>query len=110
MTHPWLASYPAGRDWHLKIEPFRLETLIDEAGSRWPERTLVDFYDRRISFAAMQDLSRRVAAGLARLGVGEGAHVGLHLANVPHYPAAFFGVLKAGARVVNYSPLYAERE
>src|SRR5689334_12268024 len=110
MTHPWLASYPAGRDWHLRIEAFRVEDLIDEAAKRWPERTLVDFYDTTIGYAAMLDLSRRLAAGLRRLGIGEGAHVGLHLANVPHYIAGFFGALKAGCRVVNYSPLYAERE
>src|SRR5258708_11751549 len=58
----------------------------------------------------MRDLRRRVARGLQDLGVGVGAHIGLHLANVPHYIACFFGVLKAGARAVNFSPLYAERE
>ena len=36
-------------------------------------------------------------------------HVGLYLPNSPHYPIAFFGVLKAGGTVVNYSPLDAER-
>jgi long-chain acyl-CoA synthetase len=36
-------------------------------------------------------------------------HVGLYLPNTPHYPIAFFGVLKAGGTVVNYSPLDAER-
>ena len=38
-----------------------------------------------------------------------GVHVGLYLPNTPHYPIAFFGVLKAGGTVVNYSPLDAER-
>jgi long-chain acyl-CoA synthetase len=37
-------------------------------------------------------------------------HVGLFLPNCPHYAIAFFGVLKAGGTVVNYSPLDAEKE
>src|SRR5271166_6968820 len=51
----------------------------------------------------------RAAAGFQKLGVGPGVHVGLYLPNTPHYPIAFFGVLKAGGTVVNYSPLDALR-
>ena len=36
-------------------------------------------------------------------------HVGLFLPNTPHYVIAFFGVLKAGGTVVNYSPLDAAK-
>jgi long-chain acyl-CoA synthetase len=110
MRHPWEASYPDGLSWRHPIEPFRIEDVIDRAAERWPEHTLIDFYDRRIGFGEMLELSRRVASGLAALGLRPGDHVGLHLANVPHYVACFFGALKAGCRVVNYSPLYAERE
>ncbi len=46
---------------------------------------------------------------MQKLGVGPGVHVGLYLPNTPHYVIAFFGVLKAGGVVVNYSPLDAER-
>ncbi|MBI1774285.1 MAG: long-chain fatty acid--CoA ligase [Proteobacteria bacterium] len=108
--HPWEASYPPGRDWHAEIAAFWIDEVIDRSAARWPERTLIDFYDRRFSHRDMLDLSGRAARGLQELGVTSGTHVGLHLANVPHYVALFFGVLKAGGRVVNYSPLYAERE
>ena len=36
--------------------------------------------------------------------------VGLFLPNCPYYVICFFAVLKAGGTVVNYNPLYAERE
>jgi long-chain acyl-CoA synthetase len=39
--------------------------------------------------------------------VRPGIHVGLYLPNTPHYVIAFFGVMKAGGTVVNYSPLDA---
>ena len=35
---------------------------------------------------------------------------GLHLPNTPHFVIAFFAVLMAGGRVVNFSPLAAPRE
>jgi long-chain acyl-CoA synthetase len=47
--------------------------------------------------------------GPALLGVGPGARVALYLPNTPHYPIAFFGVLKAGGTVVNVSPLESQR-
>ena len=64
---------------------------------------------RRIKYAELDALADRAAAGLQALGVGPGVHVGLYLPNTPHYVIAFFGVLKAGGAVVNYSPLDAER-
>ena len=36
--------------------------------------------------------------------------VGLFLPNCPYYVICFFAVLKAGGTVVNYNPLYADRE
>ena len=64
---------------------------------------------RKITFAELNDLANRAAAGLQKLGVGPGIHVGLYLANTPHYLISLFGVLKAGGTVVNYSPLDAAK-
>ena len=64
---------------------------------------------RRISYAELDALANRAAAGFQKLGVEPGVHVGLYLPNTPHYVIAFFGVLKAGGAVVNYSPLDALR-
>ena len=44
------------------------------------------------------------------LGVRKGVRVGLFLPNCTYYVVCFFAVLKAGGTVVNYNPLYAERE
>src|SRR3546814_13669761 len=38
------------------------------------------------------------------------SRIGLFLPNVPHYVAAYYGALAAGATVVNFSPLYTPRE
>src|SRR3546814_125560 len=44
------------------------------------------------------------------MGYGAGDRIGLFLPNVPHYVAAYYGILKLGATVVNFSPLYTAQE
>ena len=90
--------------------PAPLESLLETAAIRWPERIAIDFYDRTFTFRELHDLAARAAKGLQALGVGPGVHVGLHLPNTPHFVIAFFAVLMAGGRVVNFSPLAAPRE
>jgi long-chain acyl-CoA synthetase len=107
---PWLKSYPPGVDWDVRLPPETLPGMFDEAVSRFGPRTCMDFMGRRWSFAAMGELVDSAAAGFRRLGVTCGTRVGLHLPNSPFFVAAFFGALKAGATVVNYSPLYVEEE
>jgi long-chain acyl-CoA synthetase len=64
---------------------------------------------RKISYRELNDLANRAALGFQKLGVKPGVHVGLYLANTPHYLISLFGVLKAGGTLVNYSPLDAEK-
>jgi long-chain acyl-CoA synthetase len=73
-------------------------------------RVLADFYGRRYSYAECYAAARRFACGLIALGIGAGDRVGLYLPNVPHYIAAYYGAMMAGAIVVNFSPLYTVEE
>jgi long-chain acyl-CoA synthetase len=107
---PWLRSYPPGVDWDVRFPPETLPGMFDEAVARFGPRTCMDFMGRRWSFTAMGALVDSAAAGFRRLGVAPGTRVGLCLPNSPFFIAAFFGALKAGAVVVNYSPLYVEEE
>jgi long-chain acyl-CoA synthetase len=111
MAHVWEKSYPPGVSWDAPLPPpVALESLLETAASKWPERTAIDFYDRTFTFRELRDLAARAAKRLQALGVGPGVHVGLHLPNTPHFVVAFFAVLMAGGRVVNFSPLAAPRE
>jgi long-chain acyl-CoA synthetase len=87
-----------------------LVDMLENTARTYPDRPLLDFLGRRYSFAEVMDGSTRVAAGLARMGYGPGDRIGLFLPNVPHYLAAYYGVLKLGATVVNFSPLYTVDE
>lgn len=109
-AYAWEKSYPKGVTWALDTPKDSLQDLFDAACTRFADRPALNFMGKRLTYAEIKDLSDRFAKGLQSLGVGPGVKVGLYLPNSPHYPIAFFGVLKAGGVVVNYSPLDAERE
>ena len=106
---PWLKSYPPGVNWDLAIEITPVQSILDDSVAKWPDRPALEFMGRQFTYRELGALTDRVAKGLQQLGVQPGVHVGLFLPNTPHYVIAFFGVLKAGGTVVNYSPLDAAK-
>jgi long-chain acyl-CoA synthetase len=107
--HRWIKNYPEGVHWNAELPLMPVQQLLDDAVKRWPDHPAIEFMGRTLSYRELGALADRAARGLQQIGVGPGVHVGLYLPNTPHYPIAFFGALKAGATVVNYSPLDAER-
>ena len=104
---PWLKSYPPGVRWDAPIEQTALQGILETSARRFADRPALQFMDKRISYAELDALAGKAAAGFQKLGVGPGVHVGILMPNTPHYVIALFGVLKAGGVVVNYSPLDA---
>ena len=104
---PWVKSYPPNVRWNAPLELTSVQSVLETAAERFGSKPALDFMNKRISYSELDALANRAAAGFQKLGVGPGVHVGLYLPNTPHYMIAFFGVLKAGGVVVNYSPLDA---
>jgi long-chain acyl-CoA synthetase len=104
---PWINSYPHGVRWDAEIVPGPVQQILEDAVAKWSDRPAISFMGKRLTYGELGLLTDRAARGLQKLGVGPGVHVGLFLPNSPHYLVAFFGVLKAGGTVVNYSPLDA---
>ena len=107
--HPWIKSYPTGVHWDAKLATMPVPQILEQSAARWPDKPAIDFMGKKVTFRELDDLANRAASGFQQLGVGPGTHVGIYLPNTPHYPITFFGVLKAGGTVVNYSPLDAEK-
>jgi long-chain acyl-CoA synthetase len=105
--HPWIRSYPEGVSWDAALQTGPVQAILEDAAATWPGQPALDFAGRVMTYAELNTLSDRMAAGLQGWGVGPGVHVGIYLPNTPHYFIAFFGILKAGGTVVNYSPLDA---
>jgi len=92
------------------LPPLSMAAAFDDSAQRMGNAPLLDFMGRHYSYAETLDGANRVACGLRALGYGPGDRIGLFLPNVPHYVAAYYGILKLGATVVNFSPLYSVEE
>lgn len=108
--HPWERAYPKDVPWNTPIAERAMFTILDEAASRFADRPAVEFLGKRYSYAEVRNLVDRMAKGLQTLGVQKGTRVGLFMPNTPYFVISYFAVMKAGGTVVNYNPLYAERE
>ena len=107
---PWLKMYPEGVDWQATLDIGPLWENLDRAVARYPNHNLLDFLDRKFTYSQIGDLVNRAARGFQDIGVGKGINVGLFLPNCPQFVVCYYGILKAGGTVVNYSPLHSEPE
>ncbi|SFP90179.1 long-chain-fatty-acid--CoA ligase [Sphingomonas rubra] len=107
---PSPAAYRHPVPWDATFDPRSMVELFEEMAARQGSAPLIDFMGRRYTYAQVRHAADRVACGLAAMGYGKGDRIGLFLPNVPHYLAAYYGVLKLGATVVNFSPLYTVAE
>ncbi|MET0309565.1 MAG: long-chain fatty acid--CoA ligase [Sphingomonas sp.] len=113
MTDPetaWRTAFQHPGAWDQVFPPLTMVDLFENSARAHPEAPLLDFLGRRYSYGETMDGANRVACGLKALGYGPGDRIGLFLPNVPHYVAAYYGILKLGATVVNFSPLYTVDE
>jgi len=112
MSRPyvWEKSYPPGISWDAPIETLTVPAMLDRSVARNAERCAISFRERRMTYRQLADSENAFAAGLLSAGIGKGDGIGCYLPNSPHHVIALFGATRAGARLVQLSPLDAERE
>lgn len=106
----WRRAYLHPSKWETDYAPLSLPAMFDASAEQHPDAALIDFYGRKYSYSEVAAGVNRVAHGLQKLGIVAGDRVGLFLPNVPHYVAAYYGAMRIGATIVNYSPLYTVEE
>ena len=106
----WDEHYSHACRWNERLEPLAVHELLTRSAAAKPNAIALDFYGRRTLYSELLDQARRFARGVQDLELGKGSRIGLFLPNTPHYPAAYYGALLAGATVVNFSPLYSPDE
>src|SRR5256714_12551062 len=109
-ARPWIRFYEQGVPAHLDIPDYPLTWLLDQAVKNYPGHPALIYYGTKISYAQLSTLANRFAVALQKLGIQKGDRVAIALPNIPQYPIAFYGALRAGAVVVPTNPLYTERE
>jgi len=108
--HAWEKSYPDNMKWDSPIVTGTLPALLDEAVADCPDQTVLEFRDWSVSYAGLRDEAEAFASALLAADLAKDQTVALFLPNTPYHPVAFFGALKAGARLAHLSPLDAPRE
>src|SRR5262245_5949572 len=108
----WLATY--GERIPAEIDPdahASVLALLEQAMQRFADRPAFRCFGETLTYADTDRLSRAFAAYLqTRLGVKKGDRVAVMLPNIPAFPLAMLGILRAGAAQVNVNPLYTPRE
>jgi long-chain acyl-CoA synthetase len=87
-----------------------LATILTESAAKFPEREAVKLDDAVFNYKLLDEASARVASMLKAKGLQPGDRVGIMLPNVPYFPVAYYGVLRAGGVVVPMNVLLTKRE
>jgi long-chain acyl-CoA synthetase len=109
--HIWLKSYPAGVPAEVDVGLYgSLVDLMEECFHKHARAVAYSFMGQDITYKQTDSLSQAFAGYLQGLGLSKGDRVAIMMPNVPQYPAAVAGILRAGFVVVNVNPLYTPRE
>ncbi len=87
-----------------------LATIATETAERIPDEIAYKLDDTEVNWAVVNEGSARVAGLLKSKGLEPGDRVGIMLPNVPYFPIAYYGVLRAGGTVVPMNVLLKGRE
>jgi long-chain acyl-CoA synthetase len=110
LSKPWLKYYPDGVPQEVEVNENSVPERFDQMADKYSNKTALIFYGKKISYRELKDLTNRFAAALVDLGVAKGDTVALYLLNCPQYVIAYFGALKAGAKITPISPVYTSLE
>ncbi|SDX96412.1 long-chain acyl-CoA synthetase [Collimonas sp. OK242] len=107
----WLKSYPEGVATEIDFTQYQsLVQLLEEAFQKYASRNAYACMGKYLTYAEVDQLSRKVGAWLQSKGLEKGARVAIMMPNVLQYPVAIAAILRAGYTVVNVNPLYTPRE
>jgi long-chain acyl-CoA synthetase len=108
----WLAAY--GGRIPAEINPDAYSSVLEmfEAAMKgYADKPAFRCFGQTLTYADTDRLSRSFAAYLQRkLGVRKGDRIAVMLPNIPAFPLAMMGIVRAGAVQVNVNPLYTPRE
>lgn len=115
---PWFRHYDPGVPRTLVYPAVPLQQFLTDTAANHPLAVATIFgavvahrlVEASLTYAELDRLADRFAAGLQALGVRKGDRVALLLPNCPQFVIAFYGALRAGAVVVPCNPLYTAPE
>ena len=110
MERIWTKQYDPGVPATVEIPDIPMHQILDKTVQRFPDKTALIFFDKKITYAQFNELVNQFASALQKDGFKKGDRISLYLPNCPQFTIAYYGALRAGAVVVPTNPLYVPRE
>jgi long-chain acyl-CoA synthetase len=107
---PWLARYDPGQPPDLELEHPDALSMFRAAVRRAPDGDALRYFDGRITYRELDELSDALAVGLLDAGFAAGDRVALYLQNVPQFVIGLLAAWKAGGIAVAVNPMNRGRE
>ena len=107
---PWFANYDKGVPKNIDYPKAPLYYFLEQSAKKYPDKPCTIFKGAVITYKEMEEITDRIAAALADMGVKKGDRVGIFMPNTPQFVMAYFGILKAGGVVVATNPMYTPAE
>ena len=109
-SYPWEKSYPRKISWNREIPAVPIYNYLELTRRKYGDRPAFDFMGKKWTWAQIGEMTDKMAKGLHDVGVEKGVKVGICLPNTPYFLIAYYAIAKTGATIVNYNPLYSEKE
>jgi len=110
MKKVWFSAYDEGISEELNYNHIPMHEVLKETSLKYPDAPAVHFFNYHLNYKELYEKVTRMAVALQELGVKKGDRVGIILPNCPQYIVTYFGILMAGAVVVQISPFYTHDE
>lgn len=107
---PWLARYDEDQPTGLTPEFADALAMFRASVERNPDGDAIRYFDGRITYRELDELTDAFAVGLLDGGFTGGERVALYLQNVPSFVIGLVGTWKAGGIAVSINPMNRARE
>ena len=87
-----------------------LASIVTASAARDAGAAAIRLGERTLTYGELDDRAARLATLLLERGLEPGDRVGVMLPNVPEFPIAYYGILRAGGVVVPMNVLLKRRE
>jgi len=105
-------KYPAGLP--REVDTKQYSTMLDvfeKSVARFADRPAFSGVGATLTYRDLDHYSRAFAAWLQNeTDLQQGDRIAIQMPNLPQYPIAIYGAMRAGLVVVNTNPLYTTRE
>ncbi|GHJ29434.1 hypothetical protein TPA0910_38670 [Streptomyces hygroscopicus subsp. sporocinereus] len=106
---PWLAQLTEAQRRTITPRPSPLHAFRDAVRTS-PGHPALAYFDGRLTYREVDELSDGIAGHLAERGFRPGDRLAIMLQNTPHFVLALLGAWKAGGTVVPVNPMYKSAE